>query len=137
MYLFVWILLFSLQHIVSEVELGTKKIERYKSSYVDFFKYAMKNVSFCAHWNWFLPSNSMKYILLLGVQLFLFNYPQGKVTFHLVPTPRWVPTYHYASKSHSDNENKLANNLQVLVYRSSLEHLTLSCAPITQLKFET
>ena len=63
MYLFVWILLFSLQHIVSEVELGTKKIERYKSSYVDFFKYAMKNVSieqkevirlsisFCAHWN--------------------------------------------------------------------------------------
>ena len=45
MYLFVWILLFSLQHIVSEVELGTKKIERYKSSYVDFFKYAMKNVS--------------------------------------------------------------------------------------------
>ena len=63
MYLFVWILLFSLQHIVSEVELGTKKIERYKSSYVDFFKYAMKNlsieqkevihlsISFCAHWN--------------------------------------------------------------------------------------
>lgn len=31
-------------HIVSEVELGSKKIERYRSSYTDFFKYAMKNV---------------------------------------------------------------------------------------------
>ena len=62
---------------------------------------------------------------------------KGKVTFPLVLTPWRVLTYRYAPKSHSDNENKLANNLQVLVYRSSLEHLTLSCAPITQRKFET
>ena len=144
MYLFVWILLFFLQHIVSEVELGTKKIERYKSSYVDFFKYAMKNVSI----NKFL--RSLKLIITCATTCTVkFQARQcgidfvarrstaleAKSHFPLVPTPKWVLTYRYDLKSHSDNENKLANNL-VLAHRSSLEHLKLSCVPITQLKFE-
>ena len=34
-----------LQHIVLEAELGTKKVERYKSSLTEFTKYATNNVS--------------------------------------------------------------------------------------------
>ncbi|PFX14924.1 hypothetical protein AWC38_SpisGene20888 [Stylophora pistillata] len=52
-------------HIVSEVELGTKKIERYRSSYTDFFKYALKNVktavSVTGRFLWYSSSLSVNF----------------------------------------------------------------------------